>query len=98
PTLSPLSLHDALPISAETCLNFIRDKNDAVLLTEADDRFYETLRRHDETALALNQFHNDTSDIFRRHSFDEEIVELLDRLIDIRSEEHTSELQSRFDL
>src|SRR5699024_11675170 len=80
PVLSPLSLHDALPISGGAGLD-----HDRMALCRARHR--EWPARGEERSLVVEPLH-----LAR-------IGEAAARLVDHqRSEEHTSELQSRFDL
>src|SRR5207249_5243606 len=91
--LYPLSLHDALPIS--TCDDF------AAMTHECFEHFLEA----EQFRLSFLQCdHVDAEHRFHRSVF-EQIVQdhvgdfaALEQFVQTRSEEHTSELQSRFDL
>src|SRR5699024_12079400 len=81
--LHPLSLHDALPISSHVA------------------GLHLPLIRRGDAVLRLIPFGNTSAD----HNIGQYIVRrivdfyrLIDRVCTARSEEHTSELQSRFDL
>src|SRR5207247_9111697 len=84
PTRYPLSLHDALPILAEKALRQVKATTKRLLLEHHSEADAERIA----TKLASGEWTHD-------YALD---VEELRALGVARSEEHTSELQSRVDL
>src|SRR5699024_11942072 len=83
-----LSLHDALPISADTLL--LTKPVGGGIITTAIKKDLLTTKQIDQASQVmstLNKYAAESLTHFHPHA-----------VTDIRSEEHTSELQSRFDL
>src|SRR5207249_12192725 len=97
PLPSTLSLHDALPILVRSAMAHFEDRHARTAdLQDASARLFEHLDRQNgrPRAEVIDSFHVAPPRIAVRtflHNRD-------DRDFRIRSEEHTSELQSRFDL
>src|SRR5207249_10003198 len=97
PLLYTLSLHDALPIFPANVDEFA----DRWALPVDDLRLWVCLREITHHAvLGRPHVHERLSDLVGRYvsSFEVDSGGVEARLGEIRSEEHTSELQSRFDL
>src|SRR5207249_12274602 len=97
PQLPTLSLHDALPISAEQPMT--TDDGDVWITYNGEIYNFQEIRRELEGRRVCFRSRSDTEVILA--AYQEWGVACLDRLrgmFAFRSEEHTSELQSRFDI
>src|SRR5699024_12617147 len=97
-SLFTLSLHDALPIFVFMLITF---NNNYMLARKKASLSWEKLIENDEHRLAVfyrfvSQFAN-VPQTFKRLKKRKFLAQIIERIVP-RSEEHTSELQSRFDL
>src|SRR5207249_11786786 len=93
--LYPLSLHDALPISFEAALKYSQERHafgHPISQFQAIQFMLADMSTEIDAARLLNRKAAWKQDNGARFSMDAAIAKLF------RSEEHTSELQSRFDL
>src|SRR5699024_12331139 len=93
-TAYPLSLHDALPIYVV----YLAERRRSKMFVRTDEfgRFISVLvympRDRYSTAVRLK------IEALLREAYDPETIDFTTNISESRSEEHTSELQSRFDL
>src|SRR5207249_12212011 len=96
--ISTLSLHDALPIlqplvSAQTMIT-ANEAGNAIVITDTQ----ANIRKVAEVVHAIDMGAEDVTVVKVFHLQHADPSETADLLTNLRSEEHTSELQSRFDL